>query len=534
LTNKTDLLPDKDLFRQSILVLDGLDELMIRDKKDQEEDFLRALLRDMDNYPKLRVLLTSRYQVQTEKFKNDCLILNFSPLTLAQQQDWLEKYRVHHPEAALDAPTLSGFQKHKHLAELCNQAILLYLLAQVHSAAQPIDQNANRATMYKQLFDLLIARKWSDSRQIDALKGLDAATLRTFLQEIAFAIFQSDREYIHKSDLPKLLEQSPTLKNRLPQGSIFIENALKGLMMAFYMQETPKDRSDDDRYDDRSDFGVEFMHKSLQEYLTTEKIWAEMLEITETKRNGDYMAQGWKQCLEILARCFDKRILTGNIKALLIEIIKEADASTRHTLANRLEQFFPKLLDKQFLYQYDVNKDSNPIALCLKTFYGFWTVLAQLEEGRNYIGEENRLGFVEMLKFFSQYAYVANLNLSKINLSGADLRNINFFLANLRGADLSNADLSKANLSGADLSKANLWNVDLWNANLSNVNLSKAHLWNANLIGADFSGVDFSGAKNLFFEQLAESATLYDCKGLDEALELRLRGECPHLFLNPD
>jgi hypothetical protein len=50
--------------------------------------------------------------------------------------------------------------------------------------------------------------------------------------------------------------------------------------------------------------------------------------------------------------------------------------------------------------------------------------------------------------------------------------------------DLSRADLSRANLSGADLSRANLSGADLSGANLSGADLSRANLSGANL---DFS-----------------------------------------------
>lgn len=57
--------------------------------------------------------------------------------------------------------------------------------------------------------------------------------------------------------------------------------------------------------------------------------------------------------------------------------------------------------------------------------------------------------------------------------------------ANLSGADLSRADLSWANLSGADLSGADLSWADLSKANLSWADLRRANLRGANLSDAD-------------------------------------------------
>jgi len=97
--------------------------------------------------------------------------------------------------------------------------------------------------------------------------------------------------------------------------------------------------------------------------------------------------------------------------------------------------------------------------------------------------------------------------------------------ANLSWADLSRADLSRANLSWADLSRANLSGADLSWANLSGADLSWANLSGANLSGADLSwaNLDYSawplwcgsrGAKVdvNFARQLAAHFCVLDCK----------------------
>jgi hypothetical protein len=65
------------------------------------------------------------------------------------------------------------------------------------------------------------------------------------------------------------------------------------------------------------------------------------------------------------------------------------------------------------------------------------------------------------------------------------------------GANLSRADLSDANLSGADLSGANLSRANLSDANLYGANLSRANLSGADLSGANLSRANLSGAKGI-------------------------------------
>lgn len=121
--------------------------------------------------------------------------------------------------------------------------------------------------------------------------------------------------------------------------------------------------------------------------------------------------------------------------------------------------------------------------------------------------------------------------LSLADLSGADLSLANFSDANLTRADLSDTNLSganlsltnlsDANLSFTDLSRANLRGANLSRANLSNANLSLANLSLANLTRADLSGANLSGAN---IDRICLSYTiiaqvdLCDVKGLDTVI----------------
>jgi uncharacterized protein YjbI with pentapeptide repeats len=91
------------------------------------------------------------------------------------------------------------------------------------------------------------------------------------------------------------------------------------------------------------------------------------------------------------------------------------------------------------------------------------------------------------------------MNLSRLNLSGADLSSADLSGANLNdadlsGASLSGADLSGASLSGADLSGASLRVAFLSGADLSDANLRVAFLSGADLSDANLRGADLSGA----------------------------------------
>jgi hypothetical protein len=94
-------------------------------------------------------------------------------------------------------------------------------------------------------------------------------------------------------------------------------------------------------------------------------------------------------------------------------------------------------------------------------------------------------------------AYLSDANLSDANLRRADLSDANFSGAHLSRADLSDANLSGAHLSAAilshaDLSHADLSDADLSGAHLSRANLRRAYLSDANLSDANLTGADVS------------------------------------------
>ena len=71
---------------------------------------------------------------------------------------------------------------------------------------------------------------------------------------------------------------------------------------------------------------------------------------------------------------------------------------------------------------------------------------------------------------------LGHVDLSGLNLEGADLSGLNLIRANLSGANLEGADLSGAflryaNLSGANLEGANIEGADLFDADLIGVKI---------------------------------------------------------------
>ena len=109
-----------------------------------------------------------------------------------------------------------------------------------------------------------------------------------------------------------------------------------------------------------------------------------------------------------------------------------------------------------------------------------------------------------------QGANLQSATLTNANLQGADLtdanlapqpgpKNVPYVVTDLQGADLTNATLSSANLEYANLSSSNasgatLFRTNVQYANLQNVNFAGASLRNVNATNANVSNSDFSNA----------------------------------------
>ncbi|HBP87788.1 MAG TPA: hypothetical protein DD706_08840 [Nitrospiraceae bacterium] len=105
----------------------------------------------------------------------------------------------------------------------------------------------------------------------------------------------------------------------------------------------------------------------------------------------------------------------------------------------------------------------------------------------------------------------SSMELSGVDLDGANLQDVNFNKADLSGAMLSGANLTEsslmeANLTGANLKNANVSEADLLKAILVRANLERAHLAKTDLTGADVTEANLTDA-NLHLTNL-QSAKL--------------------------
>jgi len=574
LTEEKDLHIDRKALRSSFLLLDGLDELLMKNrlKSSDVEDICGTILEQSGRHDEMKVLVTSRYgYVESENLSPDeVLILQIDEMNLIQQTTWLQKYKAFHEQCWLNKERLAEinhYNSDSYLKELITQPILLHMVA---SLANPISNEANRALVYQTLFDQITdPRKWKKEGQVPALKGLEANNLREYLRELAYAVFITGENYIHKTEVEKL-KATEKFRKKL-KGSDF-EKTLRALMIAFYFQEVNKKKnySDDE---DNHQYAIEFLHKSLQEYLTAEKIWFTLKKkFLFASEDGEYALEEGLEALQFCQELFGKQALSKEIMDYLREMIQNYEnEDEKKELATRLISFMDYCLERNFAYSYQASKTKKSLAFGVQNFYGYFIVLVYLAPEMNLWGDiKARAQLASLLHLCTRFCFLelnlpgcylpmtnlrnielfridlrfadlrqANLtfadlrqaNLTSANLTSADLRSSDLRSANLRSADLRSADLRQANLRQTDLRSANLTYANLRHADLRSADLTSANLTYTDLTSADLTSADLSDAE-LTFKQLKEVRTLYRSQGLALGIIEALKKEKPALFEN--
>ncbi len=429
----------KQDFRESTLVLDGLDELFMKANLPSKaiDEFCRVIARETESSPLLKIIITSRFgYIDLERLKNsDAIIIQLQEFDVEQQVIWLGKFKAFHPETNLSIEKIKAYneeEKFRPIRELITQPILLHLIATLN---QEVTVNMNRAVIYDKLFTELIRRKWAAEGQIDALKGLEEDDLREFLRDIAFAIAKSGREYIHKSTLINLPE-TKRFVNKLEQKE-HIQDVLKNIMIAFYFQETKK-KVDDIYEEERNDFAIEFLHKSLQEYLVAEKIWEEIQAFIATdSRKGKFIIDDAKTGLEKLTEIFSGLLTSEVIDDCLKEIINNCDLELRKLLSERFKKFLPEWLTKGFVLNHVWGENYSEIENRIVSF--FFQILTNLIDGEDYLGQIDDLSFfsnktglllnLDNQKFIGQDRYYSSIHNSHLilfaenNISSIEFKN---------------------------------------------------------------------------------------------------------------
>lgn len=514
-------------FNNSILLLDGLDELSIKERileKDIDqlvEEIIFTIERKKLN---LKVIITSRHGYLNfddllKKKKNSLLVLELRGLDKEKQIKWVKKFTKFYPEkknyVSIIEKIWTNTKRFAHVIELLNQPIFLYMIVSMGLDIE--NSNLRKKDLYEEFVKFVVERKWDSLGRHHNLQGLGPEILSEVLEEIAFLIFKSDYEYAHKKEILKCKSlkefyRSIGISWQERKDITGFSNILRGLLISFYFREVEK-VEEDDYEEGRENFAVEFFHKSIQEYMTAKYFTERMKELIEKqkKRGMDRYIKSNEEALNTIWDCFSHKPISEEIREYLREILNDLNIEEKKELTERLETLFKSLLEIDFILKPEELKGKFPLYKSFYVFRNFW-IFARLLNN-DFLSGENKILTSELRQRFVDFIYyiqynpktfipfipLDRLDLNKVNLQGVNLKGADLCAAILEGANLAGANLAGANLEKAELKGANLAGANLVGTNLAGADLAETCLEGTNLVGANLRGTCLAKAKGLSY-----------------------------------
>ncbi len=446
--------------RQKTLLLDGVDELCgIENYENSIDDFCFSLIKEAHRL-NFKLLFTSRLNyVHLEDSRFDTIVvLKLLSFHKDQFEQWFYQYHTKHNQ------TQQTYLIKEHLFMLCNTKekeekrklelfgipLVLYLLVELQVDLSEI---YSLGQLYDKLFNDL-GRRSHDGNMTHTLSSL-YQNCKKIAKYIAQKMFDIQKDMLTSEQFHEVFLSLPeTLKTDFP---MMVENEHFYLLSFYYRV-------------DKKKCSVEFIHKSLMEYLISDMLYdrlSQILELSEEKQK--------KELQKELNNFFTFHAITDEISLFFLEKAKKSQK--QQALFSLLKKYYKFYLEVGFLYK--ISNNINSLTKIQNLFISYWKLLRILANTKKELLLED-----EKELFCS---YLIKISFQHIDLNYQNLSNTNLRRARLSGARLNEADLSGADLSEADLSGANLGGVNLIRARLSMANLSDAHLSRAILIRADLS-----------------------------------------------
>jgi uncharacterized protein YjbI with pentapeptide repeats len=401
---------DKNL-EEALIILDGLDELYLHNggHLSEVDAFIETLLDQLKStsYAKARLIITSRFGYLTLdklKYEDNVSIACIDTFDENQQIEWVEKYQKAYPKKELQLSvdkirvihTKPLYQKQPliHFQELFEQPVLLHLFV---LSGLEVDIKTQRTQIYSQLFDKLSRRTW-EKKSLRALKKVNSFQLKEIAKAIAFQMYKNKQTFLKKEALDEIQEVQEFYTTINISGVEQKKELYRYLFIAFYWQKKNK----------AEDQVLEFLHKSLQEYLIAEKIWDEF------KKIADDSCTSSSHALEKIWSFTALQMIPKEIQEVLVEII-ENDPGDYNFLVEKMKAYFPDLLKKQFMQEC---LPVEPIRGGVHAFYLYFFVLNTVHfkvYSKTEINEPVYLNLDQSDWFFSDLFNIAQLYYSREN-----------------------------------------------------------------------------------------------------------------------
>lgn len=500
---------EKDLI-DSILVLDGLDEICALYSNTDFSVYIKMLLQNVSTIQNMKLVITSRtgYFSVDEQLEKSLYIIKIENWDDSNLREWSRSYSSKHPslQKVISKNTkylISGHSNnpingHSNKKGIFAVPILFYM---ANARGESLEKHDSISSLYDAVFtEVSDQRNYDPAHYNTSHKYITPKLARQICIEIAFSMFRCGRlntfpddPFLEPIEVDTALRDAVDIcsEQAVPELSVDIKRRIKNTYALTFFY----------NIDNQKQNAVEFAHRTIAEYFTSEKIF-QILSSFADETNEDDMCKKLSECFAYapitpdIFRFFHSKIKTPS-KSVSLTPIKIAltrflvNASLNGKLFNAPEKHTSNmhLLDR--------------ISVMTRSVLMLFEYLDCTPPKPN---AQERTLFNNLIAFVSRFhpinvehASILPISLNGFDLTGAWLVNAELKEAHLSGANLSRANLSDtnltdANLSGAYLVKACLSRADLIWVNLSQAKLHQADLTNANLCESIIESTDFSYA----------------------------------------
>lgn len=433
---------NKEAYEESIIFLDGYDELKVQ-AKSRLRDFIDTVEEYAEEY-QIHFVITARTRsVKYELYGLGIPTLQFAPMTKKQQMNWIHKRKE---LQEYEEKFVKLRKSSEEMEEMLGIPILFRMVVREELESTTAQ---NIVGLYDTLFEATMKRR--------KMKSGSREDWHKKYEQLAYEIYCNDETFadVRKMDMPEEFLYMFHLKGEGEQH-------------------------------------VEFLHRSFYQYFLAHFLYQRMSAIEDEESAAAFLCCLAEQPIEYDVLNYiqqiqkNKQQVTQEKCEQIIKTLEQNGTIIEHALKVPNEDGYA---EKNPLLRCE-NVLTNALSICC-------IVLATEESGFTISLRKKENIHAAMRRYNCSGIWLKNVDLSGANLTEANLTKVDLNVANLFMANLSGANLSGANLSEADLSKADLIITDLRIADLSRADLSKADLSRADLTEADLTGVDLRWAINL-------------------------------------
>lgn len=431
--------------QNTVFVLDGLDEIMIREGLSQQDakDILKKITEELERSQNTYVVISCRTEFLDLSYgivPNKLFAIRLDPFSTKEQDLWFEKYAKVSSGESWSVKDFQEIRMHapSTVQELFDQPLLLSIIAKKPQVI--VGNTLNQSGVFRKIIEQVIDREGQERGAFSKKHDQDAI-LRA-LEEIAFRMSCNTRGHVlSKSETLELWERYfPTVETADDNTE---KDLLHILVGNFYLRRIAKHReSQEDQ--------VEFIHNSFREYLTAQYI----LKQARAEFRGDSIE---RDHLSWLAKNIGEVGPTPALVDFLIELIDYEDEATLQSLSNNMERTLNQLLLQDFVDGAKFAGPNPPIRRAMQAFYYFWLIYGHSKKNDLVAGTDEQANkrFKELIKYVvkvSSYRLsFRGAKLIGLDLSGCDLNNVDFENAVLLKSRFNGCLIEDSIFSGADI-----------------------------------------------------------------------------------